>query len=100
MPRGKIRGAPKFHPQEPSEWEIEDAGAIQALSQGRAEPYQQVRALKFIVESLCATYDLSFRAENPHETSFAEGKRFVGLQIVKLTNANLARLQGKPSEQG
>ncbi len=100
MARGKIPGAPQPEPWKPSAWELEEAGAIQAVAYGKADEHQQQRAMKYIIEALCATYDMSFRAVNPHETSFAEGKRFVGLQLVKLINTNLSRLQGKPSEQG
>ncbi len=98
--RGPIRGVPKADPWKPPDYDIEDAGAVQAVMYGRASEEQQRRAMKFIVERLCATYDLSYRSANPHDTSFAEGKRFVGLQLVKYANLNLGRLRGKPSEQG
>ena len=59
--------------------------AIKALSTGTASAGQQQRALLWIVEVLCETYDLSFRPESERETVFAEGKRHVGMQIVKQT---------------
>jgi hypothetical protein len=45
------------------------------------------------VEHACSTYDLSFRPQSQRDTDFAEGRRFVGLQLVKLTKINLALLK-------
>ena len=78
---------------------------MQALSRGEATDHQQQHALKFIVEQLAGTYDLSFRPDSPRVTDFAEGRRYVGLQIVKLTKLNLSRIVDpgeppEPSEQG
>jgi hypothetical protein len=55
----------------------------------------QQRALKFIIENLCGTYDLSYRPgpDGDRDTTLAEGKRFVGLQIVKLLKVNLGVLK-------
>lgn len=71
----------------PPKWEVEDIGALRALARGDAMEHQQIRALKFIVEGLAATYQQSFRPgglEGDRETAFAEGRRFVGTQIVGL----------------
>lgn len=83
-----IPGAPKVHPWHPSDWEVADAYAIQALVRGDCPPHLQQRFVKFVVENLAGTYDMSFRAGKPDETTFAEGKRWVGLQIVKLMKVN------------
>ena len=77
----------------PAPYEPADVGAIQALARGEAEPHQQIRALKWIVEAVCGTYDQSFRPESERETSFAEGRRFVGLQIVKLSKVDISKLR-------
>jgi len=72
----------------PSTYQKADIYALRALSLGEANDEQQRRALAFIT-ALCGTYDLSFRPgaqEGDRDTAFAEGKRFVGLQIVKLVN--------------
>ena len=95
--------APKVHrpePWKPAEWDVEDGYAIQAVMMGRASEAQQRRAMQFIVHSLCATYDLSYRPSSDRDTAFAEGKRFVGLQLVKFANLNIARVRGKQTEQG
>lgn len=98
--RGRAPGVLKAEPWKPSSYEIADAVAIQAVAYGRASEEQQRRAMKYIIETLCGTYDLSYRSANPHDTSFAEGKRHVGLSIVKFVNLNLAKLRGKETEQG
>lgn len=98
MPRSKIV-KPKREAWHPADWSNADAGAIQALTRGDAPPDLQQRAIKYIVEVLCGTYDMSFR-QNDRDTCFAEGKRFVGLQLVKLSNVNLAVFKEAPSEQG
>jgi hypothetical protein len=91
-----------YGPHVPPAWEIPDAGAIQALARGDASSDQQRRAIEFIVNSLCGTYDLSYRPESERATCFAEGRRFVGTQIVKLTKINLSKMRqahgGQPDE--
>lgn len=69
------------------EADTHDAAAIQALASGVANEGQQKHALRVIVERLCGTYDLSFRPgdDGRRATDFAEGKRHVGNQIVRLT---------------
>lgn len=84
---------PEGAPWAPAEYEIEDIGAIQALARGEAQPHQQINALKWIVEKVCKTYDLSYRPDSDRDTTFAEGKRFVGTQIVKATKINIAKLK-------
>lgn len=89
------RKAPPWSPWVPPEWELADASSIQALARGEANPDQQKRALDFIVNKLARTYDLSFcpGPEGDRETSMSEGRRFVGLQIVKLINVNTSLLR-------
>lgn len=84
-----IPGAPKVHPWQPPDWEKADAYAFQALARGDCPPHLQQRALKFVIEQLAGTYDQSFRPESERATAFAEGRRFVGLQLVKLLKVNL-----------
>jgi hypothetical protein len=65
-----------------------DAAAIQALAHGVANEGQQKLALALIINKLCGTYDLSFRPgglAGVRAADFAEGKRHVGNQIVRLT---------------
>ncbi len=72
-----------------------DVTAIQALAQGVANEGQQKRALDWIIRSAAGAYELSFRSDadgGARETDFAEGRRFVGLQVVKLANMSGAAL--------
>ena len=78
MPR-KISARP-WHP---APYDESVTGSLKALHAGVANAGQQQRALKWIIEALCGTYDLSYRPESDRDSSFAEGKRFVGMQIVK-----------------
>lgn len=82
-------------PWKPAPYEIADAYAIQALLRGEADAVMQQRALKWIIEVACDTYGMSFRPgaeEGRRDTDFAEGRRFVGTQIVKMTRLNTAVL--------
>ena len=82
----------------PAEWELADASAIQAMAHGVASPEQQQRALKWIIEAAAGTYEMSYRPggeDGRRDTDFAEGRRMVGNQIVKLVNVNLAAMRRK-----
>lgn len=75
----------------PCPYEVKHVRALQALNQGNALPHQQQEALRFIIEIVAGTYDMSFRPESERDTCFAEGRRYVGLQLVKF----LALIPGK-----
>ena len=81
-------------PWTPVPYEDADAAAIQALIRGNAEEHQQQRALKWIIEVACGTYNQTFYPggeEGRRNTDFAEGRRFVGSQIVKMTRINTSK---------
>lgn len=83
----------------PTPYEEADAYAIQALAQGIANPSQQKQALKWIVENCAGVYDMTFRPgdeEGRRNSDFAEGKRHVGNQIVKLTKVKIGQLRREP----
>ena len=82
-------------PWKPPAYALADVSAIQALAAGTADKLQQARALRLIIEGLAGTYDLSYRPgpEGDRDTTFAEGRRFVGLQLVKLTKLNISKLR-------
>lgn len=81
-------------PWKPAKWELADASALQALIGGAATKDQQMRALKWVIESAAGTYDMSYRpGDTSRDTDFAEGRRSVGLQIVKLLKMNLSELR-------
>lgn len=95
-PAKSLRQAIEDHaPWKPPAFETEDAAAIQALGRGSATPAQQKRALDWLVNKACATYDLSYRPgdDGRRDTDFAEGRRFVGLQLVKLLHLKIGMLR-------
>ena len=83
----------KHAPYLPVEYDAADIGAIQALARGDAPPETQQRALKWIIETVAGAYDLSYRPESDRDTAFAEGKRYVGLQLIKATKILISRLK-------
>lgn len=81
-------------PWKPHPYELADASAFQALAAGTASAEQQRRVLTWLVAA-SGTYDLSYRpgVQGDRDTTFAEGKRHVGLQVVKLTRLNVGALR-------
>jgi hypothetical protein len=82
----------------PAEWEPADVSAVQALARGDATEEQQKRALDWIINSACGTYEVSYRPggqEGERDTCFAEGRRFVGSQIVKALKISLYALRNR-----
>lgn len=88
MPRSS-----KHEPWLPAAYTDRDVGAIQALARGDADEAAQKHVLRYIVETLCSCYDMSFRPESDRATAFAEGRRFVGLQIVKMMKLDVSALR-------
>lgn len=84
---------PKHAPYLPVEYKAADIGAIQALARGDATPEMQRNALKWIIETVAGAYDLSYRPESDRDTSFAEGKRFVALQLLKCMKIHISQLK-------
>lgn len=63
-----------------------DIVALHAAWNGDANPEQQKRALRAIVRQIAQAGDLSYRPDGMggvNDMIFAEGKRFVGLAILK-----------------
>lgn len=86
---------PGAAPWTPPPYGIADVQAIRALIIGEATPDQQQRALRWIIEVAAGTYDQSFypgAEDGRRNTDFAEGRRFVGNQIVKLTKINTSSM--------
>jgi hypothetical protein len=79
-------------PWKPHPWELADAHALRALQQGTAQPHQQQRALKWIIEA-ARTYDQPYRPGSDRDTAFACGMQSVGQSIVKLLNLSLDALK-------
>ena len=69
-----------------------DCIAFAAFRRGQATEGQQKRVFSVLVEKICRVGDLSFRPgiDGERATAFAEGKRSVGLEVVKLTRPETA----------
>lgn len=81
---------PPAGPHHPPAWEPKHAAAFQALERGEASDHQQKLALEWLMIRACGINDLSYWPDSERATSFAEGKRFVGLQVVKMLSLNTA----------
>jgi hypothetical protein len=83
-------------PWAPAIYDVADVAAIQSMTRGEATAEQQKRAIKWIIESACGTYDQTYwpgGEDGRRNTDFAEGKRFVGNSIVKMTRLNTMSLK-------
>ena len=64
-----------------------DIVALQAVASGTASCAQQQRAFEFVVRTLCETDRMTFwpgGEDGRRATDFAEGKRWVGLQLRRI----------------
>lgn len=66
--------------------------AFKALEKGTASPEQQQYALDFLIKIGCRTYDSDW-FQDDRITSFAAGRRFVGMQIVEIINLKIGKLK-------
>lgn len=83
----------KILPLVPVDTDISIAHAVQALHRGDATAEQQKQALLWIIERASGAYMPSYVGERINDTVFNEGKRSVGLSIIQLVNANLAKVK-------
>lgn len=89
---------PLAPPWLPVDYEDSEIYALKQLAGGTADARMQVKALKAIVEKVCGTYDLGWHPNGDHESSFAAGRRFAGLQIVKAVNLPASLMKKEPSK--
>jgi hypothetical protein len=82
--RAKIEECvPKRDPHERPDYTEAEVQALRASWRGEGDARQQRMALDLIVR-MAGTHDMSYRPGDPHATTFAEGRRKVGLDIVWL----------------
>lgn len=79
----------------PAPYEAVDVYAIQALAEGKANEGQQKRVLQWLIEKACGTYDETYMPDSERNTAYAQGKRHVGLQIVKLLKIPASSIEAK-----
>lgn len=78
------------------EFEPKHVGAVKALKMGNATEHQQQLLWNFLMMDICKMGSLSYRSASDSDSTFAEGKKYVGYVLQKMTELIL-----KPdSEQG
>lgn len=70
------------------DYELADATALQALERGDATEAQQQRALAWIINNAAATYEVAWEPDNERTSSFESGRRYVGIEIIKMLKLN------------
>lgn len=78
-----------------------DAAALQAMQHGEATPDQQARAMEFIIAKIGGFRHTSYRPgghDGDRDTAFAEGRRFVGNEIMRFVNTPLSRFDEEKSK--
>lgn len=92
----------KREPWHPAPYEPAEVFAIQALARGEATSTQQRIALDWIIHRAAMTYDETFLPGDDAVRAYLQGRRNVGLQIVKLTKlkTDLTKVDddGRPRE--
>ena len=71
------------------DYESGDVGAAKAMLDGEATPEQQKRFMQWLVNSACGYNEVAWEPDSDRTTSFEAGRRFVAVQIIKLTKLNL-----------
>jgi len=92
---------PKQKPWQASDYDDYVVYAVRALSEGKANEGQQKLAWEWIMYLTGAGerwQDMSYRVgpDGARETDFAEGKRFVGLQIRKMLTPSVTPKAATP----
>jgi hypothetical protein len=72
---------PKKNPLERPDYTEAEIQSLRAVHGGRADKRQQRMALDFLMRAFCKD-DISFRPDDPHLTSFCEGKRWCATLVV------------------
>lgn len=73
--------------------------SIRAVYQGTASPEQQKEALQYIIYTLCAFNQISYRPDS-RDSAFAEGKRFVAHEIIMRINTDPLILKEETNATG
>jgi hypothetical protein len=82
------------------ELDKEEHIALKALGKGEATDYQQRLALKIIVNDFSRTHDLCYIPGTFDETSFLNGRAFVGQKILKYLNIPVGKLKDEEEVDG
>ncbi len=70
---------------QPAPYTAQIQAGLKAMSNGTASEGQQRAVFDWLVKDAAGIGTQSFR-KDPHETAFAEGRRFVAIQILHLAS--------------
>ena len=76
--------------------------AVRAFRLGEANEGQQRALWNWIMQDVCRYTDLSYRPDNAGgtlATAFAEGRRFVAIQLLRLIEPDLTPRGQKPKDE-
>lgn len=74
----------KLPVDQPAPFTDQIQAGLKAMARGTASETQQVAVFNWLIKDAAGIGVQSFRSD-PHETAFAEGRRFVAIQIIHLT---------------
>lgn len=66
-----------------------DWGSIQACFRGEASAHQQRRVIEWLLYA-SGNHETSYRRD-PHAQAFVEGRRFLGVQLVRILNMTMPK---------
>ena len=75
------------------EWSKQTAIAFQALAAGVANDGQQKTCIDWILYEAARIRDMTFNPDSARLSDFAEGRRFVGLQVGKMLAIKIGALR-------
>jgi hypothetical protein len=78
---------PPDHPWEPVLFTEPVVHTLKAWGRGEASAEQQALLLNWIVYSLSGLHHASYSPRSDRDTAFAEGKRHVGLELMRVLKA-------------
>lgn len=71
--------------------------AVRALFNGNADETQQKRLVEWILLDLCELRKASYWPDSPRDGDFAEGKKFVGRELVRIRDVLPESLREAPA---
>lgn len=83
----------QYRPFHPPKYDKQVVIAFQMVHEGKGSPGQQQMVIDYVINEICRTYDMSYFPDNQRDTDFAEGKRFVGNEVIKLLKLKVGRLE-------
>ena len=82
------------HSTSPPYASLADVHAIKAVKAGEADADQQIRFYRWLLAEAAQVNNLSYRPGNkPEDTTFSEGRRFVGINTDRLATMSTTEVK-------